>query len=188
MNLTELLAKLDAPIVIRPTRCMTQGELETYLDKAADILSGNADHSEFRGYVFALLFYKRISDCYEEEVRTGRRQLSWPPCCLTKECYSSGCCRSGCLFESSIVEGCGHVVEGGGGGQRSRAAARCPRSPPVRRRRIVHMSMACRARSARPPVGAKFSLSCGFRLQPASHQARAGDPEPCLSLARRARP
>jgi type I restriction enzyme M protein len=43
---------------------MTQGELESYLDKAADILRGNADHSEFRGYVFALLFYKRISDCY----------------------------------------------------------------------------------------------------------------------------
>ena len=30
-------------------------------------------------------------------------------------------------------------------------AWRCPRSQPVRRRRIVHMSMACRARSARPP-------------------------------------
>jgi type I restriction enzyme M protein len=70
MNLEELLSKLDTPIVIRPTRRMTQGELETYLDKAADILRGNADHSEFRGYVFALLFYKRISDCYEEEVRT----------------------------------------------------------------------------------------------------------------------
>lgn len=28
-----------------------------------------ADHSEFRGYVFALLFYKRISDCFDEEVR-----------------------------------------------------------------------------------------------------------------------
>ncbi|MGC8731222.1 MAG: N-6 DNA methylase, partial [Halothiobacillaceae bacterium] len=36
----------------------------------ADILRGNADHSEFRGYVFALLFYKRISDCFDEEVRT----------------------------------------------------------------------------------------------------------------------
>lgn len=70
MNLQELLAQLDSPIVIRPTRRMTQGELETYLDKAADILRGNADHSEFRGYVFALLFYKRISDCYDEEVRT----------------------------------------------------------------------------------------------------------------------
>jgi hypothetical protein len=66
MNLQELLTKLETPIVIRPTRRMTQGELETYLDKAADILRGNADHSEFRGYVFALLFYKRISDCYEE--------------------------------------------------------------------------------------------------------------------------
>ena len=70
MNLQELLAQLDTPIVIRPTRRMTQGELETYLDKAADILRGNADHSEFRGYVFALLFYKRISDCYDEEVRS----------------------------------------------------------------------------------------------------------------------
>lgn len=42
MNLQELLAKLDTPIVIRPTRRMTQGELEIYLDKAADILRGNA--------------------------------------------------------------------------------------------------------------------------------------------------
>ena len=75
MNLQDLLAKLESPIVIRPTRRMTQGELETYLDKAADILRGNADHSEFRGYVFALLFYKRINDCYEEEVRTQAEAL-----------------------------------------------------------------------------------------------------------------
>ncbi len=61
MNLEELLGTLESPIVIRPTRRMTQGELETYLDTAANILRGNADHSEFRGYVFALLFYKRIS-------------------------------------------------------------------------------------------------------------------------------
>ncbi len=70
MKLEELLSTLESPIVIRPTRRMTQGELESYLDKAADILRGNADHSEFRGYVFALLFYKRISDCFDEEVRT----------------------------------------------------------------------------------------------------------------------
>jgi len=70
MDLNALLTSLDTSIVVRPTRRMTQGELENYLDKAADILRGNADHSEFRGYVFALLFYKRINDCYEEEVRT----------------------------------------------------------------------------------------------------------------------
>ena len=45
-------------------------------------------------------------------------------------------------------------------GNAGRAAARCPRSQPVRRRRIVHMSIACRARSARPPSAAKFFHGC----------------------------
>ncbi len=76
MNLDELLSTLESPIVVRPTRRMTQGELESYLDKAADILRGNADHSEFRGYVFALLFYKRINDCFDEEVRTQAATLT----------------------------------------------------------------------------------------------------------------
>lgn len=76
MNLAELLTSLDTPIVIRPTRRMTQGELESYLDKAADILRGNADHSEFRGYVFALLFYKRINDCFAEDVRKQTTTLN----------------------------------------------------------------------------------------------------------------
>ncbi len=58
MNLEQLLQTLESPIIIRPTRHMTQGELESYLDTAANILHGNADHSEFRSYVFALLFYK----------------------------------------------------------------------------------------------------------------------------------
>ena len=44
MNLQELLIKLDTPIVVRSTRRMTQGELEAYLDKAADILRGNELH------------------------------------------------------------------------------------------------------------------------------------------------
>ena len=37
-------------------RRLTQAELDKFLEKAADILRGNVDHSEFRGYVFALLF------------------------------------------------------------------------------------------------------------------------------------
>lgn len=75
MNLEQLLTKLQAPIVVRSTRRMIQAELENYLEKAADILRGSADHSEFRGYVFALLFYKRINDCYEEAVRTRAAEL-----------------------------------------------------------------------------------------------------------------
>jgi type I restriction enzyme M protein len=76
MNLNELLATLDRPIIVRPARRMTQAELESYLDKTADILRGNADHSEFRGYVFALLFYKRINDCFEEDVRLHASKLT----------------------------------------------------------------------------------------------------------------
>jgi len=59
----------------RPLRRLTQGELDSFLDKAADILRGNVDHSEFRGYVFALLFFKRISDIYLEEIRKLIEQL-----------------------------------------------------------------------------------------------------------------
>lgn len=51
--------KTASPISI-PLRRMTQAELDSFLGKAADILRGNVDHSEFRGYVFALLFFKRI--------------------------------------------------------------------------------------------------------------------------------
>jgi type I restriction enzyme M protein len=54
---------------------MTQAELDSFLDKAADILRGNVDHSEFRGYVFALLFFKRISDVYDEEIRNLEERL-----------------------------------------------------------------------------------------------------------------
>jgi type I restriction enzyme M protein len=58
-----------------PARRMTQAELDGFLEKAADILRGNVDHSEFRGYVFALLFFKRISDVFEESVRKLARDL-----------------------------------------------------------------------------------------------------------------
>jgi len=62
-------------IRVRPFRRLTQAELDNFLEKAADILRGNVDHSEFRGYVFALLFFKRISDVYVEEVRNLTEQF-----------------------------------------------------------------------------------------------------------------
>jgi type I restriction enzyme M protein len=64
-----------APILSPPLRRMTQAELDKFLEKAADILRGNVDHSEFRGYVFALLFFKRISDVFEESVRNLAKKV-----------------------------------------------------------------------------------------------------------------
>src|SRR5260370_1551042 len=58
-----------------PLRRMTQAELDAFLEKAADILRGNVDHSEFRGYVFALLLFKRISDVFEEAVRNLAKKV-----------------------------------------------------------------------------------------------------------------
>jgi type I restriction-modification system DNA methylase subunit len=56
------MSRAAEPIKTRPLRRLTQAELDAFLEKAADLLRGGVDHSEFRGYVFALLFYKRIND------------------------------------------------------------------------------------------------------------------------------
>jgi type I restriction enzyme M protein len=65
----------ESQSISMPLRRMTQAELDAFLEKAADILRGNVDHSEFRGYVFALLFFKRISDLFEESVRTLAKKV-----------------------------------------------------------------------------------------------------------------
>jgi len=44
-------------------------QLEQYLSKAAWILKGPVDAADFKVYIFPLLFFKRISDVYDEEYR-----------------------------------------------------------------------------------------------------------------------
>lgn len=46
---------------------LTLSQLEQYLSKAAWILKGPVDASDFKVYIFPLLFYKRLSDVYDEE-------------------------------------------------------------------------------------------------------------------------
>lgn len=46
---------------------LTISQLEQYLSKATWILKGPVDASDFKVYIFPLLFFKRISDVYDEE-------------------------------------------------------------------------------------------------------------------------
>ena len=50
---------------------LTLSQLEQYLSKAAWILKGPIGASDFKAYIFPMLFFKRVSDVYDEEYQTA---------------------------------------------------------------------------------------------------------------------
>lgn len=55
---------------------VSQSELEAHLWESANILRGPVDQSDFKSYVFPLLFLKRICDVYDEEFEQALAESS----------------------------------------------------------------------------------------------------------------
>lgn len=53
---------------------LSLSKLEQYLSKAAWILKGPVDAADFKVYIFPLLFFKRISDVYDEEYQQALKE------------------------------------------------------------------------------------------------------------------
>ena len=62
---------------------LSVAQLEQYLWSAADILRGSIDSSDYKTYIFGLLFLKRLSDRFEEEAEKliakgeSRQEVAW---------------------------------------------------------------------------------------------------------------
>jgi len=48
---------------------LTESQLESKLWGAADILRGQIDSADYKNYIFSMLFFKRLSDHFDEEVQ-----------------------------------------------------------------------------------------------------------------------
>ncbi len=57
---------------------MSQAELESYLWGAANLLRGLIDAADYKQYVFPLLFFKRLSDVWDEEYQVALEETEEP--------------------------------------------------------------------------------------------------------------
>ena len=64
----------SATATLVPGQKLTQDALERHLWSAADILRGSIDSSDYKNFIFGLLFLKRLSDRFDEECAAVKKE------------------------------------------------------------------------------------------------------------------
>ncbi|MBT9141917.1 MAG: hypothetical protein DDT32_00652 [Syntrophomonadaceae bacterium] len=74
---------------------LTLQELKSYLWESANILRGSIDAADFKNYILGMLFFKRLSDVYDEEyeelLKTVGPKLASNPDMHTRFYRPEGC-------------------------------------------------------------------------------------------------
>lgn len=78
---------------------LTLSELEQHLAKAAWILKGPVDAADFKVYIFPLLFFKRISDVYDEEYKEALKESKGDEAYAQLEEFHRFVIPEGCHFD-----------------------------------------------------------------------------------------
>lgn len=96
------------------TQTITQSQLEQYLSKAAWILKGPVDAADFKVYIFPLLFFKRISDVYDEEYQEALDESEGDIEYAKSSEFHRFIIPDGCHWNDirSIVENVGSAIKG----------------------------------------------------------------------------
>ena len=84
---------------------VTLQELEQYLWKAADILRGPIEVSEYKNYILTLLFYRRLSDVYLEEYQENLKKYGDES--IAREKFHRFIIPEGCLWDDIREVGTG---------------------------------------------------------------------------------
>ena len=58
----------------KETNISTAQELYNFLYKACDIIRGPVSHENFKDYITPLLYFKRLSDVYDEETAVALQE------------------------------------------------------------------------------------------------------------------
>jgi len=74
-----LYKRINGGIPTVKSEKITLAQLESFLFKSADILRGKMDASEFKEFIFGMLFLKRLSDEFDLKRKQVRKQYAHQP-------------------------------------------------------------------------------------------------------------